>query len=186
MRLSNIQIFDDSKFDVFLDWKLRMLDKLRYNADHFIETNNEERKGFKIAYIIFRLGGEVSTQTLWRRQYQLYRSITKLLNHLIDLYEIHSKIVKNICRQEFNKVEQASKQSFDDFYRAFVKYSIFRKNEKNLMHEMKKKINFALRKVLLFLSENFVLLPILTKWLKKMNYRHRATKQLKQNKKKQK
>ena len=64
MRLSNIQIFDGSKPDVFLDWKLKMLDKLRYNADHFIGTNKKERKGFKIAYIISRLGEEASIQTL--------------------------------------------------------------------------------------------------------------------------
>ena len=137
MRLSDVQIFDDSKSDVFLDWKLRMLDKLRYNADHFIETNNEERKGFKIAYIISRLGEEVSIQILWRRQYKLYRSITKLLDHLTDLYEIHSKIAKDICGQEFNKVEQTSKQSFDEFYHTFIRYSVFC-NEDDLIYEMKK------------------------------------------------
>ena len=71
-----------------------------------------------------------------------------------------------MCRQEFNKIEQASKQSFDEFYRAFVKYTIFRKNKDDLMHEMKEKVNSALRKVLLPLSENFTSLPAMTKRLK--------------------
>ena len=88
-----------------------------------------------------------------------------------------------MCRQEFNKVEQAPEQSFDEFYRAFVKYSVFR-NEDDLVHEMEKKINPALRKVLLPLPENFTSLPAITKWLKKVNYRHRAAKQLKQNEEK--
>ena len=184
MRLPDIQIFDGSKPDVFLDWKLKMLDKLRYNADHFIETNNEEREGFKIAYIVSRLDGEASTQTLWRRQYKPYYSVTELLNHLTDLYGIHPEIAKDICRQEFNKVEQAPKQSFDEFYRVFVKYTIFRKNKDDLMHEMKEKVNPALRKVLLPLPEDFTSLPAMTKWLKWVDYRHRAAKQLKQDEEK--
>ena len=64
MRLPDIQIFDGSKPDVFLDWKLRMLNKLRYNADHFTGTTDEDREDFKIAYIVSRLGEEASTQTL--------------------------------------------------------------------------------------------------------------------------
>ena len=64
MRLLNILIFDNSKSDVFFDWKFKMLNKLRYNADHFTETNKKKRKEFKIAYIIFRLDGEASIQTL--------------------------------------------------------------------------------------------------------------------------
>ena len=185
MRLSDIQIFNDSKPDVFLDWKLRMLDKLRYNADHFTRTTDEDRKGFTIVYIILRLGGEASTQTLWRRQYKSYRSITKLLDHLTDLYEIHPEIAKDICRQEFNKVKQVSKQSFDEFYRAFIKYSVFcNQDDEDLLHEMKRKVNPALCKVLLSLSEDFTSRPIMTKWLKKVNYRHRAAKQLKQNEEK--
>ena len=139
MRLPNIQIFDDSKSDVFLDWKFKMLNKLRYNANHFTKTIDEDREGFKITYIISRLGEEANTQTMWRSQYKSYSSTTKLLNYLTDLYEIHSKIAKDMCRQKFNKVKQASKQSFDDFYRTFVKYWVFPKNENDLMHEMKKK-----------------------------------------------
>ena len=183
MRLSDIQIFDGSKPDIFLDWKFRMLDKLRYNADHFTGTNNEEREGFKIAYIVSRLGGEASTQTLWRRQYKPYCSTTELLDHLTDLYGIHPEIAKDMCRQEFNKVEQAPEQSFDDFYRAFIKYSVFR-NEDDLVHEMERKVNSALRKVLLPLPEDFTSLPAITKWLKKVDYRHRAAKQLKQDEEK--
>ena len=150
-----------------------MLDKLRCNADHFAGTENSE--GFKIAYIVSRLGGEASTQTLWRRQYKPYRSTTELLDHLTDLYGIHPEIAKDMCRQEFNKVEQAPEQSFDEFYRAFVKYSVFR-NEDDLVHEMERKVNPALRKVLLPLPEDFTSLPAITKWLKKVDYRHRAAK----------
>ena len=182
MRLPDIQIFDGSKPDVFLDWKLRMLDKLRYNADHFVGTENSE--GFKIAYIVSRLGGEASTQTLWRRQYNPYRSITELLDHLTDLYEIQPEIAEDICRQEFNKIEQGPEQSFDEFYRAFVKYSVFRKDEDDLVHEMEKKVNPALRKVLLPLPEHFTSLPAMTKWLKRVDYRHRAAKQRKQDEEK--
>ena len=159
-----------------------MLDKLRYNADHFAGTENSE--GFKIAYIVSRLGGEASTQTLWRRQYKPYCSVTELLDHLTDLYGIHPEIAKDICRQEFNKVEQAPEQSFDEFYRAVVKYSVFRKDEDDLVHEMEKKVNPALRKVLLPLPEDFTSLPVMTKWLKKVDYRHRAAKQLKQDEEK--
>ena len=78
--------------------------------------------------------------------------IVQLQNYWIiwtDLYEIHSKIIKDICRQEFNKVEQASKQSFNEFYCAFVKYSIFR-NKDDLIYEMRRKVNSTLRKVFLF------------------------------------
>ena len=64
MRLLDIQIFDDLKFDVFLDWKLRILDKLRYNVDYFTRTIDENRKDFKIIYIISELSGEASIQTL--------------------------------------------------------------------------------------------------------------------------
>ena len=182
MQLSDIRIFNDSKSDVFLDWKLKMLNKLRYNADYFAGTNNED---FKITYIISRLGGEASTQTLWCHQYKLYSSITKLLNYSTDLYKIHSKIAKDICRQEFNKVEQVSKQLIDEFYRAFVKYFVFRKDdEKGLLHEIKRKVSSTLCEMLLLLSMNFISLSIMMKWFKKVNYRHRAAKQFKQNEKK--
>ena len=143
-----------------------MLDKLRYNADHLTGTENSE--SFKIAYIVLRLDEETNTQILWCRQYKSYRSITKLLNHLINLYEIHSNIVKNICKKELNKVEQISKQSFNKFYCVFIKYSIFR-NEDDLQHKMKRKVNLIFRKVLFFLFENFISLSIMTKWFKKKN-----------------
>ena len=72
----------------------------------------------------------------------------KLLDHLTDLYKIHPKIIKAICRQEFNKVEQALKQSFNEFYCTFVKYFVFCKDDKkNFLHEMKRKVNSTLCKV---------------------------------------
>ena len=66
-----------------------------------------------------------------------------MLNHLINLYEIRSKTVKSICKQEFKKIEQSSKQFFDEFYCVFIKYLIFR-DENNLMYEMKRKVNSTL------------------------------------------
>ena len=77
----------------------------------------------------------------------------KLLNYLIDLNKIRSRIIKNICRQKFNKIEQASKQSFDEFYRAFIKYFVFRKdNEKILLQEMKRKSVQRFEKCFFFCS----------------------------------
>ena len=163
MQLSDIQIFDDSKLHVFLNWKLLMLNKFCYNVDHFTKTIDEDRESFKITYIISRLSKKANTQTLWRRQYKLYRLTTKLLNHLTDLYKILSKIIKDICRQKFNKIEQVLKQSFDEFYRAFMKYSTFRKNENVLLNEMKKKVNSTLRKIFFLLLENFSSLSTMTK-----------------------
>ena len=70
-----------SKFE---DWKLKVLDKLRLNQDHF---PTEEHR---LYYVLSRLGDEAVESTLVRRRQGAvnpFRTVTDLLDYISDLYE---------------------------------------------------------------------------------------------------
>ena len=163
-RLPDPPVFTATNANVpFDDWKIRILDKLAHNSDHY------PSESFKLAYVISRLGGEAAkyitlkqrqkSRPLKRRQesqlcpksgYCAY--ITgELLDQLTDLYKIPLYTIYQENYRTFKNLIQQKKQPFPTFYTDFKRYSNRGWSEEINDHveDLKNKLSSRLRRPLI-------------------------------------
>ena len=164
---------------LFVDWKLRIEDKLRLNADHYLTGD------FQLAYVITRLGGEAVQHTLPRRRKGTYLSANELLNHLSDLYETPSEVVQQDNRRTFRKLKQEKNQSFPEFYKKFMRYGgdLGNTDSEQLAFDLQDKVNIRLRKALAYCPRQFSSLPAIKQYLTRLDHLHRVLAEEKANEK---
>ena len=77
---------------------MRIQDKLVHNKDYYLTEL------FKIAYVIIRLGEDISGYVSIRRRFRSYNSVNDLLNYLSDLYEVSLFILKITYRRTYRVI----------------------------------------------------------------------------------
>ena len=161
----------------FIDWKLRIQDKLRLNADHYPSSD------FQVAYIITRLGGEAVQHTLPRRRKGTYVSADELLNYLSDLYETPLEISQQEDRRAYRELQQGN-QSFPEFYKKFMRYESQNPDPEQLAFDLQDKVNIRLRKALACCPQvQFSSLPALKQYLTRLDHHYNVRAEEKANKK---
>ena len=104
---------DRSKFE---DWKLKILDKLTLNNDHY------PSESFKIAYVLTRLGGKAVQHTIFRRRSNTnkpYLTVQDLLDHMRDVYETPIYLIEDERFWHGQTMKQGNR-SFAEFYAEFI------------------------------------------------------------------
>ena len=151
----------------FVDWKLRIQDKLRLNTDHYPTSD------FQVAYIVTRLGGEAVQHTLPRRRNltRNYRSADELLDHLSDLYELPLEITQQEDRRAYRNLQQGN-QSFPKFYKKFMRYGSENPDPKQLVFDLQDKVKTRLRKALACQAESFTSLTALKQYLTRLDHHY--------------
>ena len=146
-RLPDPPIFNGVDRSKFEDWKLKIIDKLTVNKDHYLTDASQ------IAYVITRLSGKAVEHTLPRRRKTTsnpYTSIDELLDQLSDLYEDPLYDTQRINGEAFRALKQ-DEQSFPEFYVKFMRYSSdlpYVLTEEDLMYDLKIRVTEYLRNLL--------------------------------------
>ena len=183
IKLPNPPVFTSTNHISFDDWKLRVKDKLRFNANHYPSD------AFQVAYIVTRLGGEAVQHTLPRRRSltRSYLSANELLDHLSDLYETPLEISQQADRRTFRKLRQGN-QLFPEFYKIFMKYGSDRYDSDNtdpkeLVFDLQDKVNIRLRKALACCPQQLSSLPALKQYLTRLDHHYNVRAEEKANEK---
>ena len=134
--------FTDEKNSTWENWYGKIQDKLEINVDLF---SNERAK---LSYVHFRLFDDAADVAQSRRErgcVNLYKIVDDLLKELAELFNDSDKKV-NFRREYYNLVQESKK--FSEFYTQFQRLSSYLKyHEKQLIIDLKDKINPRLRSV---------------------------------------
>jgi len=134
--------FTDEKNPTWENWYGKIQDKLEINADLF---PNER---VKLSYVHSRLFDDAADAVQSRRERgcaNLYKTADDLLEELAELFNDSDKEV-NFRREYYNLVQESKK--FSEFYTQFQRLSSYLKyHEKQLIVDLKDKINPRLRSV---------------------------------------
>ncbi len=134
--------FTDEKNSTWENWYGKIQDKLEINADLF---PNERAK---LSYVHSRLFDDAADAAQSRRErdcVNLYKIADDLLKELAELFNDSDKKV-NFRREYYNLIQGSKK--FSEFYTQFQRLSSYLKyHEKQLIVDLKDKINSRLRSV---------------------------------------
>ncbi len=132
--------FTDEKNSTWENWYGKIQNKLEINVDLF---SNER---VKLSYVHFRLFDDAADVAQSRRErdyVNLYKIVDDLLKELAELFNDSDKKV-NFRRKYYNLIQESKK--FSEFYTQFQRLSFYLKyHEKQLIIDLKDKINFRLR-----------------------------------------
>jgi len=132
--------FTDEKDSTWENWYGKIQDKLEINADLF---PNERAK---LGYVHFRLFDDAADAAQSRRERgcaNFYKTVDDLLKELAELFNDLDKEA-NFRREYYNLVQGSKK--FSEFYTQFQRLSSYLKyHEKQLIADLKDKINPRLR-----------------------------------------
>jgi hypothetical protein len=135
-------LFTDGKDPTWENWYGKIQDKLEINADLF---PNERAK---LGYVHSRLSGDAAEATQSRRERGCanpYQTTDELLEELAQLFDDPDKEA-NFRREYYNLVQGSKK--FSEFYTQFQRLSSYLGyHEKQLIADLKDKINPRLRSV---------------------------------------
>jgi len=133
-------LFTDGKNSTWENWYGKIQDKLEINADLF---PNERAK---LSYVHSRLFDDAADAAQSRRERGCanpYKTADDLLEELAELFNDSDKKV-NFRREYYNLVQESKK--FSEFYTQFQRLSSYLKyHEKQLIVDLKDKINPRLR-----------------------------------------
>ncbi len=139
-KISDSSLFSDSKESIWKNWHEKVKDKLSINADFF---SNEQ---FKLNYVFSRLVDSAAKVTrAWRNSdsINLYKTVKEVLKELVDMFDDSNK-EKNV-RREYEELIQRIKK-FSEFFAEFQQlFTYLKYNDKQLLSDLKKKINSRLR-----------------------------------------
>ncbi len=134
--------FTDEKNSTWENWYDKIQNKLEINVDLF---SNER---VKLSYVHFRLFDDAADVAQSRRErdcVNLYKIVDDLLKELAELFNDSDKKV-NFRREYYNLIQESKK--FSEFYTQFQRLSSYLKyHEKQLIVDLKDKINPRLRSV---------------------------------------
>ncbi len=134
--------FTDGKNSTWENWYGKIQNKLEINADLF---PNER---VKLSYVHFRLSDDAADAAQSRRErgcVNFYKIADDLLKELAELFNDSDKEA-NFRRKYYNLVQESKK--FSEFYTQFQRLSSYLKyHEKQLIVDLKDKINSRLRSV---------------------------------------
>ncbi len=132
--------FTDGKNSTWENWYGKIQNKLEINIDLF---SNER---VKLSYVHFRLFDDAADVAQSRRErdcVNLYKIVDDFLKELAELFNDSNKKV-NFRREYYNLVQESKK--FSEFYTQFQRLSFYLKyHEKQLIIDLKDKINSRLR-----------------------------------------
>ncbi len=133
-------LFSDGKEPTWEDWHGKVKDKLSINADSF---PNEQSK---LGYVFSRLAGSAAKATRARRNSDSinpYKTAKEVLKELADMFDDPDK--EENVRREYEELTQGTKK-FSEFFAEFQQLSTYLEyNDKQLLSDLKKKINPRLR-----------------------------------------
>ncbi len=139
-KISDSSLFSDDKESIWNDWHEKIKDKLSINADFF---SNEQ---FKLSYVFSRLVDSAAKVTRARRNsdsINLYKTVKKVLKELVNMFDDLNK--EENVRRKYEELTQKIKK-FSKFFAEFQQLFIYLKyNDKQLLSDLKKKINSRLR-----------------------------------------
>ncbi len=139
-KISDSFWFTDEKNSTWKNWYNKIQNKLEINVDLF---SNER---VKLSYVHFRLFDDAADVTQSRRErdcVNFYKIIDDLLKELVELFNDSDKKV-NFHKEYYNLIQESKK--FSEFYTQFQWLSFYLKyHEKQLIIDLKDKINFRLR-----------------------------------------
>ncbi len=139
-KISDSLWFTDEKNSTWKNWYGKIQNKLEINVDLF---SNER---VKLSYVHFRLFDDAADVAQSRRErdcVNLYKIVDDLLKELAELFNDSDKKV-NFRREYYNLIQESKK--FSEFYTQFQRLSFYLKyHEKQLIVDLKDKINLRLR-----------------------------------------
>ncbi len=139
-KISDSSLFSDDKESIWENWHEKIKDKLSINADFF---SNEQ---FKLSYVLSRLADSAAKVT-WAQcnsdSINLYKTVKEVLKELVDMFDDSNK-EENVHRK-YEELTQRIKK-FSEFFAEFQQLFIYLKyNDKQLLSDLKKKINSRLQ-----------------------------------------
>ncbi len=141
--------------------------------------NHYSTEKIRIVYVIFRLEDNADQQIYAKHHvdaFSLYKSLSKLLKHLKEIYEDQNLIWK--CYHEYVTLKQLNKL-FSFFYSEFTRiFSFLNYNNITLMNNIQNKINNHLQNALSVCLIKFSLLDKLKIFLQDVNNKQRVNYQL--------
>ncbi len=139
-KIPDPSLFSDGKESTWEDWHGKVKDKLSINADSF---PNEQ---FKLSYVFSRLADSAAKVTRARRNsdsINLYKTVKEVLKELADMFDDPDK--EENVRRKYEELTQRIKK-FSEFFAEFQQLSTYLEyNDKQLLSDLKKKINPRLR-----------------------------------------